>query len=72
MWEIFMTFDLNEDKHLNTWTSEALLFSNEFGYVLRPEFYEIGDAIKKMQKDLCEFYAVKELNITEISIRPIA
>jgi len=70
MWEILMTFDqlLGEAAPKVTWTSEALLFGDENNKPLRPQFYEIGEAIMFMQKRLCEFYGVNELGITEIRI----
>jgi hypothetical protein len=72
MWEIQITFDmlLGSDAPTTTWTSEALLFGDADNKPLRPEFYQLGDAIKSMQKSLCEFYGVTELGITEIRIVP--
>jgi len=73
MWEILMTFDqlLGEAAPKVTWTSEALLFGDENNKPLRPQFYEIGQAVLFMQRRLCEFYGVTELGITEIRIVPV-
>jgi hypothetical protein len=73
MYEIFITFDqmLGDTAPKITWTSEALLFGDENNKPLRPQFYEIGEAILAMQKSLCNFYGVNELGITEIRIVPL-